>query len=134
MGRMAGLLIGDVAKRTGVTAPTIRYYEGIGLLPSPARSGAGYRRYSDGTIEELRFIRKAQGLGFTLDEIAEILQLSRSGKAPCSHVLSMNASGNCACSAGSLQRMWRSGTSSARPSRAPACVSSSPTRNPRPKR
>jgi DNA-binding transcriptional MerR regulator len=89
MGRMAGLLIGDVAKRTGVTAPTIRYYEGIGLLPSPARSGAGYRRYSDGTIEELRFIRKAQALGFSLDEIAEILQLSRSGKAPCSHVLSL---------------------------------------------
>jgi DNA-binding transcriptional MerR regulator len=89
MGRMAGLLIGDVAKRTGVTAPTIRYYEGIGLLPSPARSGAGYRRYSDGTIEELRFIRKAQALGFSLDEVAEILQLSRSGKAPCSHVLSL---------------------------------------------
>ncbi len=89
MGRMGGLLIGDVAKRTGVTAPTIRYYEGIGLLPSPARSGAGYRRYSDGTIEELRFIRKAQALGFSLDEVAEILQLSRSGKAPCSHVLSL---------------------------------------------
>lgn len=89
MGRMAGLLIGDVSKRTDVPAPTIRYYEEIGLLPSPARSGAGYRRYSDSTIEELRFIRKAQGLGFTLDEIAEILQLSRSGKAPCSHVLSL---------------------------------------------
>ena len=89
MDRMAGLLIGDVAKRTGVSAPTIRYYEGIGLLLSPARSGAGYRRYSDGTIEELRFIRKAQALGFSLDEVAEILQLSRSGKAPCSHVLSL---------------------------------------------
>src|SRR3990170_7433163 len=89
MGRMAGLLIGDVAKRTGVTAPTIRYYEGIGLLPSPARSGAGYRRYSDGTIEELRFIKKAQTLGFSLDEVAEILQLSRSGKKPCAQVLSL---------------------------------------------
>jgi DNA-binding transcriptional MerR regulator len=89
MERMAGLLIGDVAKRTGVSAPTIRYYEGIGLLPSPARSSAGYRRYSDATIEELRFIRKAQALGFSLDEVAEILKLSRSGKAPCSHVLSL---------------------------------------------
>lgn len=89
MERMAGLLIGDVAKRTGVSAPTIRYYEGIGLLPSPARSGAGYRRYSDATIEELLFIRKAQSLGFSLDEIAEILQLSRSGNVPCSHVLSL---------------------------------------------
>lgn len=89
MGTMAELLIGDVAKRTGVSAPTIRYYEGIGLLPSPARSGAGYRRYSAATVEELLFIRKAQALGFSLDEIAEILQLSRSGKAPCSHVLSL---------------------------------------------
>jgi DNA-binding transcriptional MerR regulator len=83
MGRMAGLLIGDVARRTGVSAPTIRYYEGVGLLPSPPRSGAGYRRYSDATIDELLFIRKAQALGFSLDEIAEILQLSRSGTAPC---------------------------------------------------
>jgi len=89
MGRMAGLLIGDVARRTGVSAPTIRYYEGVGLLPSPPRSGAGYRRYSDATIDELLFIRKAQALGFSLDEIAEILQLSRSGTAPCSHVLSL---------------------------------------------
>lgn len=89
MGRMAGLLIGDVSKRTGVPAPTIRYYEEIGLLPSPTRSGAGYRRYSESTMDELRFIRKAQALGFSLDEIAEILQLSRSGKAPCSHVLSL---------------------------------------------
>jgi MerR family copper efflux transcriptional regulator len=86
---MAGLLIGDVAARAGVAAPTIRYYESIGLLKPPTRSDAGYRRYAEGTIEELRFIRKAQGLGFSLDEIAEILNLSRSGKAPCSHVLSL---------------------------------------------
>lgn len=85
----AGLLIGDVSKRTGVPAPTIRYYEEIGLLRSPARSGGGYRRYSDATMEELVFIRKAQALGFSLEEIAEILQLSRSGKTPCSHVLSL---------------------------------------------
>lgn len=89
MKSMAGLLIGDVSKRTGVPAPTIRYYEEVGLLPSPARSGSGYRRYSGATIEELLFIRKAQGLGFSLDEIAEILQLSRSGQAPCAHVLSL---------------------------------------------
>src|SRR5688572_7789287 len=89
MERMAGLLIGDVSKRTGVSTPTIRYYEDIGLLPSPVRSGGGYRRYSDATVEELQFIRKAQALGFSLDEIKEILRLSRSGKAPCAHVLSM---------------------------------------------
>lgn len=89
MGRMAGLLIGELARRAGVSAPTVRYYEEIGLLPSPLRSSKGYRRYSEQTVEELRFIRKAQALGFSLDEIAEILKLSRSGKTPCSHVLSL---------------------------------------------
>jgi DNA-binding transcriptional MerR regulator len=86
---MAGLLIGDVAKLAGVSPPTIRYYEEIGLLPAPLRSSAGYRRYSERTVEELRFIRKAQALGFSLDEIREILKLSRSGRTPCSHVLSL---------------------------------------------
>ena len=90
MRRMPGLLIGDLSTRTGVTTPTIRYYERIGLLPSPARSTAGYRRYSDSAVEELRFIRKAQALGFSLDEIGAILRISRSGKAPCAHVLSLS--------------------------------------------
>ena len=89
MKRMAGLLIGEVAQRTGVPAPTIRYYEEIALLPAAARSGAGYRHYTASTVEELLFIRKAQALGFSLDEIREILQLSRSGKEPCSHVLTL---------------------------------------------
>lgn len=86
---MLGLLIGAVAERAGVAAPTIRYYESIGLLKPPLRSTAGYRRYSKDTVEELRFIKKAQALGFSLDEIGEILTLSRAGRAPCEHVLSM---------------------------------------------
>lgn len=86
---MTGLLIGDVADRTGLTAPTIRYYESIGLLPRPSRSPTGYRRYSEATVEELRFIKKAQALGFSLEEIGEILQLSRAGRTPCSHVLDL---------------------------------------------
>lgn len=86
---MAGLLIGELARRAGVTPPTIRYYEEIGLLPSAQRSSSGYRRYTDSALEELQFIRKAQGLGFSLVEIGEILKLSRSGQAPCSHVLSL---------------------------------------------
>ena len=86
---MAGLLISKAAKRAGVSAPTIRYYEEIGLLSSPSRTAAGYRRYAESTVEELRFIRKAQALGFSLDEIGEILQLSRSGKRPCSRVLTL---------------------------------------------
>lgn len=87
---MAGLLIGDVAERTGLSAPTIRYYESIGLLASPPRSATGYRRYTETTVEELRFIKKAQGLGFSLEEISEILKLSRAGDTPCSHVLDLS--------------------------------------------
>jgi MerR family copper efflux transcriptional regulator len=87
---MAGLLIGDVAERTGLTAPTIRYYESIGLLAPAPRSATGYRRYSQTTVEELRFIRKAQSLGFSLEEIGEILTLSRAGDTPCSHVLDLS--------------------------------------------
>jgi MerR family copper efflux transcriptional regulator len=84
---MGALLIGDVAKRTGLTPATIRYYESIGLLSAPSRSSAGYRRYGETTLQELDFIKKAQGLGFSLDEVQEILRLSRHGQAPCSHVL-----------------------------------------------
>lgn len=86
---MPGLLIGELAKRAGVSPPTIRYYEDIGLLGRAPRSLAGYRRYSETTVEELRFVRKAQALGFSLEETGEILRLSRSGKAPCSRVLSL---------------------------------------------
>src|SRR5213593_110263 len=86
---MAGLLIGDVAERTGLSAPTIRYYESIGLLAPPPRSATGYRRYTETTVEELRFIKKAQALGFSLDEIGEILKLSRAGDTPCAHVLDL---------------------------------------------
>jgi DNA-binding transcriptional MerR regulator len=86
---VSGLLIGNVAHRTGLTVATIRYYETIGLLPTPSRSTAGYRRYTETTVEELRFVKKAQALGFSLEEIGEILTLSRAGRAPCSHVLDL---------------------------------------------
>jgi DNA-binding transcriptional MerR regulator len=86
---MGGLLIGDLARRVGVSSPTIRYYEELGLLARPVRSSSGYRRYSEAAINELRFIQKAKRLGFSLDEIAEILRLSRSGRTACSHVLSL---------------------------------------------
>ena len=89
MGCMAGFLIGEVAERAGVPSPTIRYYESLGLLKPAARSSAGYRRYAEGAVEELRFIKKAQALGFSLEEIGEILELSRSGTVPCSRVLSL---------------------------------------------
>ncbi len=86
---MGALLIGEVSRRTGVAAATIRYYEGLGLLPTPPRTAGGYRRYSESTVEALAFIRKAQALGFSLDEVAEVLKLTRAGQRPCAHVLSL---------------------------------------------
>lgn len=85
---MAEWLIGTVARKTGVSPPAIRYYEAIGLLPPSARSASGYRRYSDAAVEELRFIKRAQALGFSLEEVGEILALSRAGEAPCDRVIS----------------------------------------------
>ena len=64
--------IQEFSKRTGVPAKTIRYYEEIGLPPKPERSATGYRRYAESTVEVLRFIRKAQALGFSLDEVGEM--------------------------------------------------------------
>jgi MerR family copper efflux transcriptional regulator len=70
------LSIGAVAKRAGVAIDTIRYYEREGLLPEPARRPSGYRSYGEGTVAQLRFIRRAKTLGFTLEEIRELLALS----------------------------------------------------------
>ena len=83
------MLIGNVARLAAVTPATIRYYETIGLLTPPPRSVAGYRRYSETTVEELRFIKKAQALGFSLEEIVQIIKLGRSGKTPCADVLDL---------------------------------------------
>ena len=70
------LSIGSLAKRVGVNIDTIRYYEREGLLPEPLRRASGYRSYGEGTVAQLRFIRRAKDLGFTLEEIRELLALS----------------------------------------------------------
>ena len=70
------LTIGAVAKRAGVAIDTIRYYEREGLLPEPTRRPSGYRSYGEGTVAQLRFIRRAKTLGFTLEEIRDLLALS----------------------------------------------------------
>jgi DNA-binding transcriptional MerR regulator len=85
-GEHDGLLIGEVSKRTGFPPPTIRYYEEVGLLKKPPRAQSGYRAYSSKTVDELLFVKKAQGLGFSLDEIAEVLKLcvqARSRASAC---------------------------------------------------
>jgi DNA-binding transcriptional MerR regulator len=86
---MATWLIGDLAKRAGVTPQTIRYYERLGLLPRPLRSASGYRRYDERAWRDLAFIKRAQALGFSLEEIKEVLQMARAGRAPCQRVLDL---------------------------------------------
>lgn len=68
--------IGQLARRAGVRIDTVRYYERAGLLEPSARLASGYRRYSGTEVSRLRFIRRAQALGFTLKEINELLALS----------------------------------------------------------
>lgn len=65
----------ELAKQSGVNLQTIRYYERSGLLPKPPRSGSGYRQFSPDSVRRVRFIRRAQELGFSLKEIKELLAL-----------------------------------------------------------
>ena len=70
-----GLQIGEVAKRAGVSIDTLRYYEKVKLLPRPARSSGGFRLFAPEHIERVRFIRQAQDLGFSLEEIKGLLAM-----------------------------------------------------------
>ncbi len=81
--------IGDLARRTGVSTKTIRYYEEIGVLPEPERARNGYRDYPDDAIDRLEFIREAQATGLTLTEIGFILDLRSHGEATCQHVIDL---------------------------------------------
>lgn len=78
--------IGEVAQAAGVNPKTIRYYESVGVLPEPARTGSGYRDYDESFPDRLTFIRTAQRLGVTLDEIREILSFRERGETPCGYV------------------------------------------------
>jgi DNA-binding transcriptional MerR regulator len=78
--------IGELAATTGVSRDTIRYYEKIGLLPSPRRRESGYREYPDEAGNRIRVIRNAVQLGFPLKEIAKVLSVRDSGGAPCRQV------------------------------------------------
>jgi DNA-binding transcriptional MerR regulator len=72
-----GLRAGQVADAAGVNVETLRYYERRGIIPEPERSLGGHRLYSEATITTLRVIKAAQRLGFTLDEVAELLEAGR---------------------------------------------------------
>ena len=83
---MTGLTRGTLAERCGVNLETIRYYEQRGLLPEPPRSKSNYRIYPDDAARRVRFIKRAQELGFTLNEIKELLFLRAAPRARCADV------------------------------------------------
>src|ERR1700758_3836053 len=73
----------QVARRAGVNAQTLRYYERRGLLPNPPRTASGYRTYEPGAVRIVRFIKRAQELGFSLAEIEMLLHLADGGPESC---------------------------------------------------
>ncbi|HEX8635301.1 MAG TPA: heavy metal-responsive transcriptional regulator [Pyrinomonadaceae bacterium] len=80
------LRIGEVAEATGISVEALRFYERRGLLGRPARTPSGYRAYNESVLERLAFIKRAQAVGFSLDEIGEILEMHGRGEAPCLEV------------------------------------------------
>lgn len=82
----AALKIGEVAKLSGIGIEALRFYERSGLLGRPARTQSGYRMYDREVLERLDFIKRAQILGFSLDEIKQIIAEKQAGESPCEAV------------------------------------------------
>jgi DNA-binding transcriptional MerR regulator len=80
------LKIGEVSKRSGIGIEALRFYEKSGLLDRPSRTYSGYRVYGEEVLERLEFIKRAQALGFSLDEIRRIVDDARRGESPCDEV------------------------------------------------
>lgn len=83
---MTMLTIGQVAKQTGVTVETVRFYEKQGLIAAPQRSESGYRQYSQETVKRVRFIQNAKEVGFTLKDIGELLALRQEPGTSCTDI------------------------------------------------
>jgi Hg(II)-responsive transcriptional regulator len=81
------MTIGQVAKAAQVNTETIRYYEREGLLPEPPRTAAGYRQYTGDAVRRVRFMKRAQALGFTLSEIGVLLRLRVKRGSACTEVV-----------------------------------------------
>ena len=87
--RGAALKIGELAKATGLTAKTIRFYEVQGIIPDPPRTNSGYRTYGDSDVVRLEFVLKAKRLGLSLGEIKGVLRLHDRSEPTCLHVRSL---------------------------------------------
>jgi Cu(I)-responsive transcriptional regulator len=81
--------IGSVADRSGVPAKTIRYYENVGLIPPARRSGNGYRNYTEVDVQTLRFVQRARSLGFSVEDVSNLLDLWRDKKRASAEVKSV---------------------------------------------
>ena len=81
-----GLQRAELARRTGCNMETVRYYEKVGLLPEPPRTSGGYRAYDTTHERRLRFVLRARELGFSLDEIRELLHLVDERSQPCTEI------------------------------------------------
>jgi DNA-binding transcriptional MerR regulator len=80
------LKIGEVSRLSGIGIEALRFYEKSGLLDRPGRTYSGYRLYDESVLERLAFVKKAQVLGFSLDEIKQLIQHKRKGENPCAEV------------------------------------------------
>lgn len=80
------MTIGRLGQATGVLPETIRYYEQIGLLPTPARTGGGYRIYTPEHVRRLNFIRRSRELGLSVESVRELLSLASDRLRPCARV------------------------------------------------
>ena len=89
MSKSTNLKIGELAKQTGLAVGTLRYYSDIGLLQPVVRGDNGYRYYSQNANRQVEFIKKAQAIGFTLNEIKTILNVRDRGEKPCRLVLDL---------------------------------------------
>jgi DNA-binding transcriptional MerR regulator len=83
---MDALTIGQLGRATDTKIETIRYYEKIGLLPAPRRTAANYRSYEAEHLERLGFIRRARELGFSIEDVRELLKLAAHGDSACEEV------------------------------------------------
>jgi DNA-binding transcriptional MerR regulator len=85
------LSAGELARRAGVSADTLRHYERKGVIARPPRAANGYRRYPEETLSRVQLIRRALGLGFTLDDLAGVLRMRDRGGVPCGRVRALAA-------------------------------------------
>jgi len=83
------MMIGELSKATGCNIETIRYYERIGMIPKPPRTAGGHRDYDTPHLKRLNFVRRSRELGFSLDEIRQMLRLVDGGDVSCDQVHDM---------------------------------------------